>query len=83
MVLSQQGVRAVGDAHGDDAHAADHHHGDVNIGKDGHDSSSCKRRGNTGSTRYHSATPLPPQRVSDSPVASWQIPIENPSVPRM
>lgn len=37
MILSQQSVRAVGDAHGDDSHTADHHHGDVDVGEDGHD----------------------------------------------
>lgn len=36
MVLAQQGIRAVGDAHGDDAHGADGDHGDVDVGKHGH-----------------------------------------------
>lgn len=37
MILAQQSVRTVWDAHGDDAHAADHHHGDVDVGEDRHD----------------------------------------------
>lgn len=40
MVLSEQSVGAVGDAHGDDAHATDHYHGYVDIREDGHDSGS-------------------------------------------
>lgn len=36
MVLAEKGIGAVRDAHGDDTHAADHHHGYVDIGKDGH-----------------------------------------------
>ncbi len=37
MILAQQSVRTVRDAHGDDAHAADHDHGDVDVGEDRHD----------------------------------------------
>lgn len=36
VVLAQQGVGAVGDAHGHDAHGADHDHGHVDIGEHGH-----------------------------------------------
>lgn len=37
MVLPEQGVGAVGDAHGDYAHGADHDHGDIDVGEHGHD----------------------------------------------
>lgn len=36
VVLAEQGVGAVGDAHGDDAHGADHDHGHVDVGEHGH-----------------------------------------------
>lgn len=36
VVLPEQGVGAVGDAHGHDAHGADHDHGDVDVGEHGH-----------------------------------------------
>ena len=39
VVLPQQGVRAVGDGHGDHSHGADAHHGHVHVGEDGHDGS--------------------------------------------
>lgn len=39
VILAQQSVRTVRDAHGDDSHAADHHHGDVDVWEDGHDGS--------------------------------------------
>lgn len=42
MILSQQSVRTVGDTHGDDAHAAYHHHGNIHIGEDCHDSRSYR-----------------------------------------
>ena len=40
MILSQQSIRAVGDTHGDDAHGADHRHGNIHVREDCHDSSS-------------------------------------------
>lgn len=40
MILSQQSIRTVGDTHGDDAHGADHHHGNIHVREDCHDSSS-------------------------------------------
>ena len=40
VVLAQQSIGAVGDTHGDDAHGADHHHGNVDVREDRHDRSS-------------------------------------------
>lgn len=40
VILSQQSIRTVGDAHGDDAHSAYHHHGNIHIREDCHHSSS-------------------------------------------
>lgn len=36
MVLSQKRIGAVGDAHGDYPHSADHYHGDIHIGEYSH-----------------------------------------------
>lgn len=46
VILSQQSIRTVGDTHGDDAHGAYHHHGNINIREDCHNSSSYE--GETG-----------------------------------
>lgn len=43
VILSKQSIRTVGDTHADDAHAADHYHGNVHIREDCHNSSSFKR----------------------------------------
>lgn len=44
MVLSQKRVGAVGDAHGDYSHRADHYHGDIHVGEHGHH---CSAKGKT------------------------------------
>lgn len=43
MVLSQKRVGAVGDAHGDYSHRADHDHGDVHVGKHRHHCSAQRK----------------------------------------
>lgn len=44
VILSEQSVRTVGDTHADDAHAADHYHGNIHIREDRHYSSSYEEK---------------------------------------
>lgn len=44
VILSKQSIRTVGDTHADDAHAADHYHGNIHVRENCHYSSSCEER---------------------------------------
>lgn len=79
VILSQQSIRTVGNTHGDDAHGADHHHGNIHIREDCHDSSSYsgiirKKKSRVTFEMFH---------LFCSFTVLGFLPMENPSVPRM
>lgn len=77
VILSQQSIRTVGDTHGDDAHGAYHHHGNIDVREHRHDSSSFE-----GESRQI-VTNLLFWLVGGGTITPQLVPIENPSVPMM